>query len=91
MTTPDQPGFDDDIESLSFEDAFRRLGETADRLETGGLPLADAVAVYERGMALMQHCNRLLNETELRITQLQEAYSSPGPGHDLDWDEEPDE
>ena len=91
MTIPDQPGFDDDIESLSFEDAFRRLGETAERLETGGLPLAEAVAVYERGMALMQYCNRLLSETELRITQLQEAYSSPGPGPELDWDEEPDE
>ena len=91
MTTPDQPGFDDDIESLSFEDAFRRLGETADRLETGGLPLAEAVAVYEQGMALMQYCNRLLSETEIRITQLQEAYSRPGPGPDLDWDEEPDE
>lgn len=91
MTTPEQPGFDDDLESLSFEDAFRRLGETAERLETGGLPLAEAVAVYERGMALMQYCNRLLGETELRISQLQEAYSGPVPGPDADWDEEPDE
>ena len=42
-------------------------------------------------MALMQYCNRLLGETELRISQLQEAYSGPVPGPDGDWDEDPEE
>ena len=91
MSIPEQPGCDDELDSLSFEDAFRQLGETAERLEAGGLPLADAVAVYERGMALIQYCNRLLNETELRITQLQETYSDQDPGPDFDQDEEFDE
>ena len=80
-------------ETMTFEDAFRRLGETAQALEAGGLPLAQATAVYERGMALVQRCNQLLNETELKITQLRDSYpgSAPGPGLQgpgLQWNDE---
>ena len=48
-----------DLKAMTFEDAFRRLGETAEALEAGGLPLAQATAVYEQGMALVQRCNQL--------------------------------
>ena len=91
MATPQPPDANAEMESLTFEEAFRRLGETAEQLEAGGLPLAEAVAVYELGMALVQHCNRLLNNTQLKITQLQEAYSGSAAVDDLDWDEETDD
>lgn len=76
------------LETMTFEDAFRSLGETAQALEAGGLPLAQATAVYERGMALVQRCNQLLNETELKITQLKESYSGSAPEQGLKWDDE---
>jgi exodeoxyribonuclease VII small subunit len=77
-----------DLEAMTFEDAFRRLGETAEALEAGGLPLAQATAVYEQGMALVQRCNQLLNETELKITELKESYAGSTVEEALEWDDE---
>ncbi len=84
MAEPERVDGVGELDSLSFEEAFRRLGETAEALETGGLPLADATAVYEQGMALVRRCNQLLNEAQLKISQLKDDYSgvreSGGPG-----------
>ena len=77
-----------DLEAMTFEDAFRRLGETAEALEAGGLPLAQATAVYEQGMSLVQRCNQLLNETELKITELKESYAGSTVEEALEWDDE---
>jgi exodeoxyribonuclease VII small subunit len=77
-----------DLEAMTFEDAFRRLGETAEALEAGGLPLAQATAVYEQGMALVQRCNQLLNETELKITELKGSYAGSTVEEALEWDDE---
>ena len=62
-------------EELSFEAAFGRLGETVETLESGGLTLDAATALYEEGMRLVQLCNRLLSKTELKVSELKEAYS----------------
>jgi exodeoxyribonuclease VII small subunit len=74
------------INSLSFEEAFRRLGEAVDSLETGGLTLAEATARYEEGMSLVRRCNQLLNEAELKVAQLKDIYTTPTGLPD--WDEE---
>jgi len=62
--------------SGSFEEAFRRLEEAVARLEEGGLPLEEALALYEEGMRLAQGCQELLDQAELRITRLQEAFAA---------------
>ena len=77
-----------DLKAMTFEDAFRRLGETAEALEAGGLPLAQATAFYEQGMALVLRCNQLLNETELKITELKESYAGSTVEEALEWDDE---
>ena len=59
--------------NLSFEDAFDRLSDTVKALESGGLTLDKATQLYEEGMKLVKLCNKLLNETELRITNLKDA------------------
>ena len=87
MPRPKKSKPDDELGTLTFEEAFRRLGETAEALEAGGLPLAQATKVYEQGMALVQRCSSLLNETQLKITQLKESYSVLDDQDDLDWDE----
>ena len=78
------------IDSLSFEDAFRRLSEMAESLEDGGLTLAQATARYEEGMNLVGRCNRLLDEAELKITNLRDSFSpsSPDQERDQEWDPE---
>ena len=60
----------------SFEEAFNRLGETVQALESGSLTLKEATDIYEEGMRLVQLCNQLLSPAELRVTQLKNAYST---------------
>lgn len=57
---------------LPFEEAFSALEEIVRRLEGGELPLEEALALYERGMALARHCQELLDRAELRVTRLAE-------------------
>ncbi len=72
-----------DLESLTFEEAFQRLQALAAALERGGLPLDQTTGLYQQGMSLVQHCNRLLSQAELEINQLHDSYSTL----DLDQDE----
>lgn len=58
--------------SLTFEEAFTRLGAMVETLETGNLPLDQAAQMFEQGMALVRRCTQLLDETELRIAEIRE-------------------
>ena len=74
MAKPKNSSPKDDAESINFEDSFRRLNEMAEQLEAGGLTLAEATSRFEEGMKLVQTCNELLNNAELKITELKESY-----------------
>jgi len=58
------------VEALPFDQALAELQETVRRLEQGGLPLEEAIALYERGVALHERCARLLGDAELRVQRL---------------------
>ena len=62
----------------SFEELYRRLEETVGKLEQGGLPLEESLALYEEGMALARRCQALLDAAELKITKLREAVVEAG-------------
>ncbi len=62
-----------DINALSFEDAYKALQETVEQLESGELPLNEAMTLYERGKALAARCQQLLTAAELRVQQLNET------------------
>ena len=70
--------------SLSFEEAFRRLEETAASLEDGGLTLEEATARFQEGMDLVRHCNQLLGNAELKITELKDSYAASLSGDETD-------
>jgi len=59
-----------DVAGLSFDDAFAELQRTVAELEAGGQPLEQTLTLYERAVALQRHCERLLAEAELRVSQL---------------------
>ena len=44
-------------------------------MESGGLTLEAATNLYEEGMRLVQLCNHLLSDAELKVTQLKDVYS----------------
>ncbi len=58
------------INELSFEAAYAELEELIAKLESGALPLAESVEVFERGRVLAERCQTLLDEAELRVNQL---------------------
>lgn len=62
-----------EIEGLSFEAAYAELERIIAQLDTGDLPLEDSVTLYERGKQLSEYCQRLLDQAELRVTQISEA------------------
>ena len=84
MADPQQPDPAADTNPLSFEEAFRRLSEMAETLEDGGLTLAEATARYEEGMSLVRRCNQLLNDAELKITNLRDSFATSPTGEDQD-------
>ncbi len=59
---------------MTFEDAFKGLEKLVQTLEEGKLPLEDTRRLYEEGMNLAKLCNRMLNATELRITELRDSF-----------------
>jgi exodeoxyribonuclease VII small subunit len=71
-----------DLERLNFEDAFAELENIVQRLEEGDLTLEDAMALFERGMALTSHCNSRLDSAELRVQQLVSAAGDYETGED---------
>lgn len=54
----------------TFEGSLERLATLVEALENDGTSLADAMALYEEGIALAQTCRRQLEEAELKITEL---------------------
>lgn len=74
--------------SLPFEKALERLEAIVSRLESGDVPLAEAVKLYEEGIALRTRCQSLLNDAEKRIAFLSSKDGDPKETDPPpDWDE----
>jgi exodeoxyribonuclease VII small subunit len=71
-----------DIKKMSFEQAYSELEETVHKLEAGNLPLEEAIALYQQGMALAARCSTQLDQAELSIKALAPS------GELVDFDEE---
>ena len=56
--------------SPSFEESYKRLEEVISRLDSGNLPLAESLALYEEGIKLAQYCEQQLDHAEIQVTQL---------------------
>jgi exodeoxyribonuclease VII small subunit len=60
----------EDIKTMSFEAALSELEQIVGTLEGGRAPLAQSIAIYERGEALKSHCETLLKQAEARIEKI---------------------
>ena len=60
-----------------FEGLYRKLEETVEKLEKGGLSLEESITLYEEGMELAKRCQALLDGAEQRITKLRESFAQP--------------
>ena len=80
----DSPAPADDIKLMSFEAALRELEGIVGKLESGQAPLAESIAIYERGEALKAHCEALLKQAEMRIEKITLRNGQPTGTEPLD-------
>ncbi len=57
-------------ESFDFEAAMRELEAVVARLESGDVPLEEALATFERGVMLTRACQSALAAAEQKVEQL---------------------
>jgi exodeoxyribonuclease VII small subunit len=59
-----------DVSGLTFEQALKELEGIVARLEQGSVPLEESIAIYERGDALRNHCDKLLKAAEAKVEKI---------------------
>ncbi|MEK7803269.1 MAG: exodeoxyribonuclease VII small subunit [Deltaproteobacteria bacterium] len=52
---------------IKFEDALKKLGEIVDALESGELSLEKSLKLFEEGVRLSRHCNKMLDKAEKKV------------------------
>ena len=57
-------------EKLTFEESLKRLEEIVHALESGDTPLEQSISLFEEGVKLSGHCNKLLESAEQKVTVL---------------------
>jgi exodeoxyribonuclease VII small subunit len=60
---------DTELDKLSFEEALTRLETIVDELDTGHLPLEQALERFREGTALKALCERKLAEAEAVVKE----------------------
>lgn len=54
-------------DDMSYEQARAELEDVVRRLESGGVPLEESLALWERGEALARTCQSLLDGARARL------------------------
>ena len=57
-------------EPKNFEAAMAELDGLVLRMESGDLPLEESMLAYQRGTALLDYCQKILNNAQSRIQVL---------------------
>jgi len=65
VNDPEKPA-----EARSFEAALRELEARVQKLESGDLPLDDALRLFEEGVGLVRECHERLDAADARIITL---------------------
>lgn len=78
---------DVDLEGKSFEELVKMLEETISELDGNTLTLEQSVTTYEHSVAIAAACEKILNDAELRISQI-DARRPAALNEDLDDEDE---
>ncbi len=62
---------DNNLSELSFEEAMLQLEKIVQELESGRIKLDDAVASYEKAVALKKLCEEKLHNAQLKIEKIE--------------------
>ncbi|MGP6139675.1 MULTISPECIES: exodeoxyribonuclease VII small subunit [unclassified Jeotgalibaca] len=61
---------DKELNGLTFEDAMAKLEAIVTKLESGDVPLEDALSNFQEGMVLSKYCQDTLNNAERTLTKM---------------------
>ena len=67
---------DDPLEKMTFEDAMKELENLVESLDKGDVSLDEAIAAYDRGSQLKDHCQKKLNEAKMKVETIQSSGES---------------
>jgi exodeoxyribonuclease VII small subunit len=59
-------------ETITFEEAIKKLESIVETLGEGNLSLDDSLKMFEEGMELCKFCNKKLDEAEYKVEKLME-------------------
>lgn len=60
----------------TYETAVTELEQILNQLENNELPLEEAIKQFESGVALIKHCQAILDNTEQKIKGLTEPHTA---------------
>ena len=66
----------DSLEKMTFEEAIKELERLVDALDKGDVSLDEAIAAYDRGSQLKDHCQKKLNEAKMKVETIQSSGDS---------------
>ena len=58
--------------SFDIEESFKQLDEIVQKLESGNLPINEALKLYKDGVKLVEKCNIQMDKVEKQIIILDE-------------------
>lgn len=70
----------DDIEQMSYEQARDELVAVVTKLEAGGAPLEESLALWQRGEALADRCERWLDGASAKLEEVRSTLENSSPG-----------
>lgn len=70
-------------QSKNFEQAVGRLEEIVKRMESGNLPLEEALQLFQEGAGLVQLGTKLLDSAELQVAKL--GVAADGTPEEVAW------
>ena len=56
---------------MTFEDAMDELESIVNALDKGDVSLDEAIAAYDRGSVLKDHCEKKLNQAKMKVETIQ--------------------
>lgn len=62
----------DNIENMTYEEAYSSLGKILKTLEDKNTGLDKSLEMYEEGIALYRKCKLLLDEAEMKVKKFNE-------------------
>ena len=55
--------------NLTYEEAYKKLESILEKLESKNTSLDESLSLYEEGISLYKHCNKLLEDAQLKISK----------------------